>query len=72
MIQRISVRDNETADTARRRFDGQLDVRAWATPSNDLTPTSDTDTRTPWWWNKAEADQSTQVFMEMARAKGMV
>lgn len=72
MVQHISVRDNETPDAARKRFDGQLDVRAWGTPGNEMTPTDNSSPRTPWWWNQAEADQSANYFMQMARAKGMV
>ena len=72
MLQRLNVRDNEKPDAARKRFDGQLGVRAWATPGTEPTEPEPADTRTPWWWNKAEADQSSQVFMEMARAKGRI
>jgi hypothetical protein len=70
MLQRLNVRDNEKPEAARKRFDGQLAVHAWATPGRPMAEPGQE--RTPWWWNKAEADQSTQVFMEMARARGMV
>jgi hypothetical protein len=71
MVQRLNVRENEKPENARRRFDGQLGVRAWTTPGTEPQQ-QDTNTRGPWWWNQAEADRTSQMFMEMARAKGMV
>jgi hypothetical protein len=72
MLQRLSVRENEKPETARRRFDGQLGVRAWATPTREMADPDAVDANVPWWWSQAEVDQSTQLFMEMARARGMV
>lgn len=72
MLQRLAVRDNEKPETARKRFDGQLGVRAWATPGSETPTTDPQEASTPWWWSKAEADQSSRAFMEMARAKGMI
>jgi hypothetical protein len=72
MVQRLTVRDNEKPETARKRFDGQLGVRAWATPGGEIPESDPQETPTPWWWSKAEADQSSQAFMDMARAKGMI
>lgn len=71
MVQRIGVRDNETPDRARKRFDGQLGVRAWTTPGTKTTEHTQAQPNPPWWWNQAEADNSSQMFMEMARARGM-
>lgn len=73
MIQRLAVRDNETPERARKRFDGQLGVRDWATPGNEVIefqPRDPNTPKTPWWWDNAE--DATQPFMELARAKGMV
>lgn len=72
MLQRLNLRENEKPDAARKRFDGQLGVRAWTTPGADPIEPDTTDTTTPWWWNKTEAEQSANFFMEMARAKGMI
>lgn len=72
MVQRINVADNETPDRARKRFDGQLGVRNWATPDHDMTQPDPQEPGTPWWWDKTEADQSSQMFMEMARARGRI
>lgn len=73
MIQRLAVRDNETPERARKRFDGQLGVRDWGTPRNPYTqpePIDPTAPKTPWWWDNAES--ATQPFMDLARAKGMI
>lgn len=72
MLTRLNTRDNEKPETARRRFDGQLSVRAWATPGRPMAEPDPQAEPTPWWWDKAEADHSTQVFMDMARARGLV
>lgn len=73
MVQRIAVRDNETPDRARKRFDGQLGVREWATPGKPMAEPKPVDPKapkTPWWWDSAE--EATQPFMDLARAKGMI
>lgn len=72
MLERLNVRERESPGTARRRFDGQLGVKGWATPDNPVIESSGQQDTTPWWWSKEEAAQSTDFFMEMARAKGMV
>jgi hypothetical protein len=73
MVQRIAVRDNETPDRARKRFDGQLGVRDWATPGKEPkapAPRDPNAPRTPWWWGGAE--EASQPFVELARAKGLI
>jgi hypothetical protein len=72
MLTRLKVNDNEKPETARKRLDGQLGIQAWATPGQPMTEPEPEQERTPWWWNKAEANQSADFFMEMARARGMV
>lgn len=72
MLDRLNVRDRESPQTARRRFDGQIGVRDWAAPGRQRAESSGQQDTTPWWWSKEEAEQSTDFFMEMARAKGMV
>lgn len=62
MVQRIAVRDNETPDRARKRFDGQLGVRAWATPGTELKEPEPRDPRAPWWWTSAE--DASQSFLQ--------
>lgn len=61
MVQRLNVRDNETPDRARKRFDGQLDVRAWTTPSTETKKPEPRDARAPWWWDSAE--EASQSFL---------
>jgi hypothetical protein len=71
MVQRISDREGEQPGTARKRFDGQLDVRAWTTPgTTPATRQPPRDPKAPWWWDGAE--DATQPFVAMARAKGMI
>jgi len=61
MVQRIGDRPNEQPGTARKRFDGQLDVRAWTTPATrDETP-QPRDPKAPWWWEGAE--DASQSFL---------
>lgn len=72
MVQRLNVRENEKPENARKRFDGQLGVRNWATPGKDHQPSQQDAQKTPWWWNQAEADQTSQMFLEMARAQGRI
>lgn len=69
MVQHLSRRDNEPADAPRKRFDGQLDVRAWTTPATrDQTP-QPRDPKAPWWWDGAEdASQSFLTSMGVTLA----
>ena len=70
MVQRISDGHNEQPGTARKRFDGQLDVRAWTTPgTRDRTPPP-RDPKAPWWWDGAE--DATTAWVAQARARGMI
>lgn len=72
MLQRLQVRDKENPEAARKRFDGQLRVHAWQTPGSEPEEPEQHDPKAPWWWSQAEAEQSTQVFMELARATGRI
>lgn len=63
MVQRVAVRDNETPDRARQRFDGQLGVRNWAGPGRTYqTPDRSRDPKAPWWWEGAE--DASQSFLK--------
>lgn len=62
MIQRLPVRENETPDRARKRFDGQLGVRNWATPSTEAKEPAPRDPKAPWWWEGAE--DASQTFLK--------
>lgn len=70
MLQRLNVREKEKPEAARKRFDGQLGVRAWATPGTEAKEPEPRDPKAPWWWDNAE--EASQPFMAMARARGMV
>jgi hypothetical protein len=63
MLTRLAVRDNETPDRARQRFDGQLGVRNWATPTAPhKEPDQTRDPKAPWWWEGAE--DASQTFLK--------
>lgn len=61
MVQRLTVRERETPERARKRFDGQLGVRAWATPGTQPKPVQPRDPKAPWWWEGAE--DASQTFL---------
>jgi hypothetical protein len=54
MTQRLTIREGQTAEAARRQFDGQLGVSAWATPSQPMSEPEPRDVGAPWWWEGAE------------------
>lgn len=63
MVQRLPVRENETPDRARKRFDGQLGVRNWTTPGTQLKePDPARDPKAPWWWDGPE--DASQTFLK--------
>ena len=62
MVQRIAIRDKETPDRARQRFDGQLGVRNWTTPSTEAKEPEPRDPKAPWWWDGAE--DASQSFLQ--------
>jgi hypothetical protein len=62
MVQRLGVRENETPDRARKRFDGQLGVRNWAMPGTERQEPEPRDPKAPWWWDSAE--DASQTFLK--------
>lgn len=62
MVQRLGVRENEKPDTARKRFDGQLGVRNWTTPSTETKEPEPRDPKAPWWWDGPE--DASQTFLK--------
>ena len=61
MLQRLSVHDREKPEAARKRFDGQLGVRAWATPGSEAKEPEPREAGAPWWWEGAE--DASQSFL---------
>lgn len=62
MLQRLIVRDGQTEEQARARFDAGLGVSAWALPGRerrDVEPIQDTGA--PWWW--VDAEDASQSFL---------
>ena len=69
MLQRLIVREGQTEEQARARFDANLGVSAWALPGRerrDIEPVQDA---APWWWTGAEdASQSFLASMGVTLA----
>jgi hypothetical protein len=65
MLQRLIVREGQTEEQARKRFDADLGVSAWALPGRERRePEPVQDPGAPWWWTDAEeASQSWLTAM---------
>ena len=62
MLQRLIVRDGQTEEQARAKFDADLGVSAWALPGRDRRePEPVQDPGAPWWWHGAE--DASQGFL---------
>lgn len=62
MLQRLIVRDGQTEEQARARFDADLGVSAWAAPGHARKPVQPKrDDGAPWWWTGAE--DASQSFL---------
>jgi hypothetical protein len=54
MLTRLHVREGQTAEAARKRFDGQLDVASWPLPGEPVKESTPHEAGAPWWWQGAE------------------
>lgn len=62
MLQRLIIRDGQTEEAARAKFDADLGVSAWASPGHDRRTVEPTpDDGAPWWWTGAE--DASQSFL---------
>jgi hypothetical protein len=62
MLQRLIVREGQTEEQARARFDADLGVSAWALPGRDRrTVEQQPNPGAPWWWHGAE--DASQSFL---------
>ena len=62
MLQRLAIRDGQTEEQARARFDADLGVSAWASPGHARKAIEQTpDDGAPWWWRGAE--DASQSFL---------
>ena len=70
MLQRLIVHDGQTEEQARRKFDADLGVSAWALPGRDRREDEpQQDPGAPWWWQGAEdASQSFLTAMGVTLA----
>jgi hypothetical protein len=62
MIQRLNVREGQTPEAARKRFDGQLGVPGWETPGHEAREPEPREAGAPWWWTSAE--DASQDFLK--------
>jgi len=62
MVQRLNVREGQTPEAARKRFDGQLGVPAWETPGHEAHEPEPGTPWSPWWWSGAE--DASQDFLK--------
>lgn len=61
MLTRLHVPEGKTAESARKRFDGQLGVGGWPLPGEQPKESVPTDPGAPWWWSGAE--DASQSFL---------
>lgn len=62
MLQRLIIRDGQTEEQARAKFDADLGVSAWAVPGRERRHVQQTpDDGAPWWWTGAE--DASQSFL---------
>jgi len=59
MLQRVRVRDGQSAEDARRSLESVLGVAGWETPGRGRRPVAPRDPRAPWWWHSAEEASDT-------------
>lgn len=61
MLSRLHVPEGKTADSARKRFDGQLGVPGWGSPGVEHKEPEPREEGAPWWWSGAE--DASQSFL---------
>ncbi|MDT0387810.1 hypothetical protein [Streptomyces dubilierae] len=62
MLQRLIVREGQTEEQARARFDADLGVSAWALPGVERRAAEqEIEPDAPWWWHGAE--DASQSFL---------
>lgn len=61
MLQRLIVREGQTEEQARAKFDADLGVSAWALPGRERRDMEPVDKSAPWWWQGAE--DASQGFL---------
>jgi hypothetical protein len=54
MLQRVRVRDGQSAEDARRSLEAMLGVSGWAVPGIGRRTVEARDPAAPWWWHSPE------------------
>ncbi len=61
MVKRLTVRDRQSPEDARKAFDLRLGVAAWRVPGKTPVEAETVDPRAPWWWTGSE--DASQTFL---------
>lgn len=61
MLQRLVIRQGQTEEQARARFDADLGVSAWARPGRARREVQVVENNAPYWWHGAE--DASQSFL---------
>lgn len=64
MLQRVKVREGQSAENARKTFESMLGVGGWATPGIERRTVAPRDPKAPWWWTDDE-DASDSFLKSM-------
>ncbi len=62
MLQRLRVREGQSAEDARTVLDQTLSVDGWAVPGSEPKPVKARDPKAPWWWTTPE--DATETFLK--------
>lgn len=62
MLQRLRVRDGQSAEDARKVLDSMLMVGGWAIPGSAPRAVEARDPRAPWWWTTD--DDASDSFLK--------
>lgn len=64
MLQRLHVREGQSAEDARKTLDDMLSVGGWTVPGREPRKVKARDPRAPWWWTTDE-DASDSFLQAM-------
>lgn len=64
MLQRLRIREGQSAENARKTFDDMLSVGGWTVPGSEPKQVKARDPRAPWWWTTDE-DASDSFLQSM-------
>lgn len=62
MLQRLRVREGQSAEEARVVLDDMLSVAGWAVPGSGPKKVKARDPKAPWWWTTSE--DASETFLK--------